>query len=238
MCRLRDSLFRVLNGRRNAHARPLDNEHDVDADGQRSRNCRNLYTDVASDDGGHDVALDHAHAAPVSPGRSLSRRGPSRMEDACCRERIFFRLDAFRSCRLRNRYSHHSGCNALGQLQSRIALRRWTCAVHRRGLPTHTLEIGVLKHCRDPLTLVASHLHRGPFGALRFGIHHGAFCAACCWGLMMIQLVLGVMNLTVMVAVAAVIALEKLLPRGDLIVRLTGAAAILGGLVILAKAAS
>jgi len=94
------------------------------------------------------------------------------------------------------------------------------------------LEIGVLKHCRDPLTLVASHLHRGPFGALRFGIHHGAFCAACCWGLMMIQLVLGVMNLTVMVGVAVVIALEKLLPRGEWLARTVGLAAIAAGVII------
>jgi predicted metal-binding membrane protein len=91
-----------------------------------------------------------------------------------------------------------------------------------------------LKHCRDPLTLVADHLHGGRFGALRLGIHHGAFCAACCWALMVIQLVLGIMNLTVMVAVAVVIALEKLLPRGEWLARATGAAAIVAGVVIAA----
>jgi predicted metal-binding membrane protein len=91
-----------------------------------------------------------------------------------------------------------------------------------------------LKHCRDPLTLVAGHLHRGRFGALRLGIHHGALCAACCWALMLIQLVLGVMNLTVMVAVAVVIALEKLLPRGEWLARATGLAAIAAGVIIAA----
>ncbi len=89
-----------------------------------------------------------------------------------------------------------------------------------------------LKHCRDPLTLVAHHLHGGRFGALRIGIHHGAFCSACCWALMLIQLVLGVMNLTVMVAVAVTIALEKLLPRGVWLARATGLAAIAAGVVI------
>jgi len=94
-----------------------------------------------------------------------------------------------------------------------------------------------LKHCRDPLTLVADHLHRGRFGALRIGIHHGAFCAACCWALMLIQLVLGVMNLTAMVAVAVVIALEKLLPRGERLARAVGLAAIAAGAIITALSA-
>lgn len=91
-----------------------------------------------------------------------------------------------------------------------------------------------LKHCRDPLTLVADNLHRGRFGALRIGIHHGAFCAACCWALMLIQLVLGVMNLAAMVAVAVVIALEKLLPRGEWLARAAGLVAIVAGIIIAA----
>ena len=91
-----------------------------------------------------------------------------------------------------------------------------------------------LKHCRDPLTLVAHHLHGDRFGALRLGIHHGAFCAACCWALMLIQLVLGVMNLTVMIGVALVIALEKLLAKGEWIAKATGVAAIVGGIAIAA----
>ncbi len=89
-----------------------------------------------------------------------------------------------------------------------------------------------LKHCRDPLTLVAHHLHGGRFGAFRIGIHHGAFCSACCWALMLIQLVLGVMNLTVMVAVAVMIALEKLLPRGVWLARAIGLVAIAAGVVM------
>ena len=91
-----------------------------------------------------------------------------------------------------------------------------------------------LKHCRDPLTLLADNLHRGRFGALRIGIHHGAFCAACCWALMLIQLVLGVMNLAAMVAVAVVIALEKLLPRGEWLARAAGLVAIVAGIIIAA----
>jgi len=92
-----------------------------------------------------------------------------------------------------------------------------------------------LKHCRDPLLLVAHHLGGGWLGALRLGIHHGAFCAACCWGLMLIQLVLGVMNLPVMAAVALVIALEKVLAKGALVARITGYASVLGGVALATK---
>jgi predicted metal-binding membrane protein len=97
------------------------------------------------------------------------------------------------------------------------------------------MKSACLRHCRDPLGLVACHLGGGPVAAWRLGIHHGLFCAACCWALMVIQLVLGIMSIPVMVAVAAVIALEKLIPRGEWVARLTGVAAIGGGLVWIAK---
>ena len=93
-----------------------------------------------------------------------------------------------------------------------------------------------LRHCRDPLSLVAGHMQSGWRGALRLGVHHGAFCAACCWALMLIQLALGVMNLLVMIAVALVIALEKLVSRGLLVARFTGVLAMAGGLVIAGRA--
>ena len=92
-----------------------------------------------------------------------------------------------------------------------------------------------LRHCRDPLSVVAHHLHGGWRGAMRLGIHHGAVCAACCWALMLIQLVLGVMNLAVMVAVGVVIALEKLVARGELVARITGVVSILAGITLAAS---
>lgn len=93
-----------------------------------------------------------------------------------------------------------------------------------------------LKHCRDPLTLVASNLHRGLRGALELGIHHGLSCAVCCASLMVMQLVLGVMDLRLMAAIAIVIAVEKLLPAGLWIAKVVGIVAILGGLAFTAAA--
>lgn len=90
-----------------------------------------------------------------------------------------------------------------------------------------------LKHCRDPLLLIAHHLGSGASGALRLGLYHGAFCAACCWSLMLIQLVIGVMSIPAMVLVAAVIAFEKLLHRGLWVARAVGVASITAGAVLL-----
>lgn len=92
-----------------------------------------------------------------------------------------------------------------------------------------------LRHCRDPLLLVA-HLRPGWRGALRLGLHHGAFCVACCWALMVIQLVLGVMSLPLMLLVAAVIAWEKLAASSTLPARVAGVVAMAAGAWIVARA--
>jgi predicted metal-binding membrane protein len=91
-----------------------------------------------------------------------------------------------------------------------------------------------LRHCQDPLTLLSHHLGEHARSPLTLGLHHGTYCAGCCWGLMVIQLMLGVMNIYVMVAIALVIALEKLLPIGVRLARWTGIAAILIGTVLAA----
>jgi predicted metal-binding membrane protein len=71
---------------------------------------------------------------------------------------------------------------------------------------------------------------------MRVGLHHGAFCAACCWALMMMQLLLGIMNLAIMTGVAAIIATEKLWRRGPVLAGLVGVVSIGAGLFLLLKA--
>ncbi len=91
-----------------------------------------------------------------------------------------------------------------------------------------------LRHCRDPLLLVANHSFGGWRGALQLGLHHGAFCIACCWAIMLVQLVAGVMDLRLMAALALVIAAEKMLPRGDLLARVFGTIFVAAGAVQIA----
>ena len=93
-----------------------------------------------------------------------------------------------------------------------------------------------LKHCREPLLFLGHAYRRGTWGAMRVGLHHGAFCAACCWALMMMQLLLGIMNLAIMTGVAAIIATEKLWRRGPALARLVGVVSIGAGLFLLLKA--
>jgi predicted metal-binding membrane protein len=77
-----------------------------------------------------------------------------------------------------------------------------------------------LRRCRAPLDFVLSQWRDGPWGALRMGVVHGAWCVGCCWGLMAALFALGVMSLTWMIAIAALIAVEKLLPWREIANRL------------------
>ena len=97
------------------------------------------------------------------------------------------------------------------------------------------LKQSCLKHCREPLLFLGHPYQPGVWGGFRVGLHHGAFCAVCCWALMLMQMVLGVMNLAVMTGVAAIIATEKLWKRGPLLARLVGAVSIVAGAALLAR---
>jgi predicted metal-binding membrane protein len=72
-----------------------------------------------------------------------------------------------------------------------------------------------LRHCRTPLSFVMHHWHKGTGGAVRMGIEHGAWCVGCCWALMVVLFAVGVMSVTWMVVVAAIVFAEKVLPVGE-----------------------
>ena len=93
-----------------------------------------------------------------------------------------------------------------------------------------------LRHCRSPLDFFARHEIRSAADSWRFGIHHGAYCAACCWGLMVIQLVLGVMSVPLMALVALVILLEKQWRHGETLARVVGALAVAAGIAVALRA--
>ena len=69
-----------------------------------------------------------------------------------------------------------------------------------------------LRNCRSPLMFLMNHSKPGRAGALRMGIEHGGFCVGCCWMLMAALFALGVMSIGWMAFIAALIAIEKLLP--------------------------
>jgi predicted metal-binding membrane protein len=72
-----------------------------------------------------------------------------------------------------------------------------------------------LRHCRGPLHFLLHGWRNGVTGALRMGTQHGAYCVGCCWGLMVVLFALGVMSLTWMAVVAALIFAQKVIPKGE-----------------------
>lgn len=69
-----------------------------------------------------------------------------------------------------------------------------------------------LHHCQTPFAFVTQHWRSGPGGALVMGLHHGAYCLGCCWLMMALLFVGGVMNLLWIALLALIVLVEKLLP--------------------------
>ena len=70
-----------------------------------------------------------------------------------------------------------------------------------------------LNHCRSPLQFLLHDWREGPRGALAMGMKHGAFCAGCCWMLMALLFVAGVMNMLWVATITILVLLEKVAPR-------------------------
>ncbi|MGW6708003.1 DUF2182 domain-containing protein [Streptomyces sp. NPDC054956] len=72
-----------------------------------------------------------------------------------------------------------------------------------------------LRHCRNPMIQLVRYSRFRPWAKdLRVGAHHGLYCVGCCWGLMIVLIPLGVMNVAAMAGLAVVIFLEKLWRQG------------------------
>jgi predicted metal-binding membrane protein len=90
-----------------------------------------------------------------------------------------------------------------------------------------------LRHCRSPLGhLLRYSSMRGPLVDVRVGVDHGGWCLGCCWSLMVLLITFGVMNVYAMVALAAVIVVEKILVPGRWFSVLVGLAALGLGIAI------
>jgi len=99
------------------------------------------------------------------------------------------------------------------------------------------LKEACLRHCRSPLDFLLFHWREGGLGALVSGIGHGAYCLGCCWMLMALLFVGGIMNLAWIAAIALLVLIEKTLPWGGWVGRAIGAVLFLWGGVTLAMAA-
>ena len=91
------------------------------------------------------------------------------------------------------------------------------------------LKHACLSKCRSPLGFVLSEWREGRWGSFTMGLKHGGYCAGCCWSLMALLFVAGVMNLIWVAAIAGFVLLEKVAPAGDRVGRVAGVLLIIWG---------
>ena len=84
------------------------------------------------------------------------------------------------------------------------------------------LKNACLKHCRSPLTFLLTDWREGKIGAFVMGLKHGAYCTGCCWILMLLLFLGGVMNLFWIAAISIFVLFEKVLPKGLLFGKFAG----------------
>jgi predicted metal-binding membrane protein len=97
------------------------------------------------------------------------------------------------------------------------------------------LKYACLSQCQSPLGFLLSRggFYESPWASLRLGAEHGIVCVGCCWALMALLFVGGVMNLLWIAGLAIFVLLEKLLPTGRLVPRIAGAVMVAAGLLLL-----
>ncbi|HEX2199896.1 MAG TPA: DUF2182 domain-containing protein [Burkholderiales bacterium] len=84
------------------------------------------------------------------------------------------------------------------------------------------LKHACLKQCRGPVDFLTRYWRPGRLGAFAMGVRHGAYCVGCCWALMALLFVGGVMNLAWIAMLALLVLMEKLSPAGPAIGRAAG----------------
>jgi len=122
-----------------------------------------------------------------------------------------------------------SASNVLGAIVLILAgLYQWT-----------PLKEACLSYCRSPLAFIQSQggFRREPAGALALGFRHGIYCIGCCWALMALLFVGGIMNLLWIATLAILVLVEKVVPFGKIAARAAGLAFIAAGLLLLMHSA-
>ena len=89
-----------------------------------------------------------------------------------------------------------------------------------------------LRACRSPLGFLLGRWRAGLRGSLALGWSHAVYCLGCCWALMVVLVAAGAMGLAWVLLITALVAAEKLLPRGEWIARATGGALLLLGVAV------
>jgi len=97
------------------------------------------------------------------------------------------------------------------------------------------LKHACLSHCRSPLSFLMTEWREGASGALIMGLRHGVYCVGCCWVLMALLFVVGVMNLFWVAAISVFVLLEKTVPAGQGVARAAGLVLVGVGLFLFVR---
>jgi predicted metal-binding membrane protein len=92
------------------------------------------------------------------------------------------------------------------------------------------LKKACLNHCRSPLGFLLNEWKDGKLGAFSMGFNHGLYCVGCCWLLMALLFVTGVMNLMWVAIIAVFVLMEKIIPSDKLLSHTAGTIIILYGI--------
>jgi predicted metal-binding membrane protein len=98
------------------------------------------------------------------------------------------------------------------------------------------IKAACLHHCRSPIHFLGGEWREGTIGSVVMGVRHGVYCLGCCWALMALLFVAGVMNLLWIAALAALVLIERAAQRGLWIGRLAGALLAAWGVLLLTTA--
>lgn len=96
-----------------------------------------------------------------------------------------------------------------------------------------SLKQNCLAHCQSPASYLSSHWRDGHVGAFSIGVKHGFYCVGCCWSLMLLLFVGGVMNLFWIAGLAVFVLLEKVTQQSRLFTRVSGILMIVTGAYLL-----
>jgi predicted metal-binding membrane protein len=96
-----------------------------------------------------------------------------------------------------------------------------------------SLKQACLEQCRSPVAYLMTEWRNGRSGALLMGLKHGVDCVGCCWAIMALLFVAGVMNLFWMAAITAFVLIEKLTSRGETFGRVIGVGLIIWGILVI-----
>lgn len=98
------------------------------------------------------------------------------------------------------------------------------------------LKHACLRRCRSPFDFALFRWREGGLGAFAMGLEHGLYCLGCCWMLMGLLFVGGVMNLLWIGAIALLVLVEKLAPMGHWLGRASGLGFLSWGGIVVAAA--